>query len=613
MPQNFWIRICWLGGLSLLAVPIGLRLFVAAVTPARDLRDVVDYIFDDGYYYLTVATNLVESGRSTFDGISLTNGYQPLWLLMLTGLAAIVGTQPYPYFIACCALVYAIAVGTPLLVLFWPRGDRRHLMFCAAIGLIFAMLHYSIVFLRGLEPILFVPVLVIMVALIERDRNDSRTLLQISTALAVAFLIRLDSLALFASVLMVLQAIVYWRERPKRSTAIRSAVRMAAQTSLVLIPTVLVYAAINFWLFGSPVPVSGLAKLVGGVRFTNWGAAQTFLQDGRILLVMLAVLTALEYCARRLASRPSGVFYRSIAIVSVAAALQSFYYAAFSTWYVWPWYTYLIAADVALVVARIIYLANGLLATSARPSGLPRAVAFVVLAFVGAWTSYESLALISHSLPSHTKAKLLAGLHRSPPATELTYNQVSVSMLEQFFSGAGHTTIGMGDRSGGLSYWGRGRVSIVQTEGLLLDIGYIRARVLNRGAEYLERFPIEYLVVDREVVPRIADASGASLYVVPDPIQGRVSFDPVPTFCFPPNAVRYEQAYTSTFHSLSKRMAFLFVARVPCTDAATRLVRSIEMGVGLRQYSLPSDYDPAKGERASKPAEDRDRRYALGR
>jgi hypothetical protein len=44
----------------------------------------VDFIHDDGCYYLTVAAKLAQLGRSTFDGISTTNGYQPLWLLLLT-------------------------------------------------------------------------------------------------------------------------------------------------------------------------------------------------------------------------------------------------------------------------------------------------------------------------------------------------------------------------------------------------------------------------------------------------------------------------------------------------------------------------------------------------
>jgi len=40
--------------------------------------------FDDAYYYLGIARNLVDGHGSTFDQINLTNGYHPLWLLVST-------------------------------------------------------------------------------------------------------------------------------------------------------------------------------------------------------------------------------------------------------------------------------------------------------------------------------------------------------------------------------------------------------------------------------------------------------------------------------------------------------------------------------------------------
>lgn len=40
------------------------------------------FIRDDAYYYFKVAQNISEGHGSTFDGIHLTNGYHPLWLLI---------------------------------------------------------------------------------------------------------------------------------------------------------------------------------------------------------------------------------------------------------------------------------------------------------------------------------------------------------------------------------------------------------------------------------------------------------------------------------------------------------------------------------------------------
>ena len=39
----------------------------------------IDTMNDDAYYYVVVARNFVATGETTFDGISLTNGFHPLW------------------------------------------------------------------------------------------------------------------------------------------------------------------------------------------------------------------------------------------------------------------------------------------------------------------------------------------------------------------------------------------------------------------------------------------------------------------------------------------------------------------------------------------------------
>ncbi len=38
-------------------------------------------IADDGFYYFVIAQNIVSGAGSTFDGIQLTNGYHPLWMI----------------------------------------------------------------------------------------------------------------------------------------------------------------------------------------------------------------------------------------------------------------------------------------------------------------------------------------------------------------------------------------------------------------------------------------------------------------------------------------------------------------------------------------------------
>lgn len=44
-----------------------------------------EFVIDDAFYYISVAQNLALGLGSTWDGITPSNGYHPLWMLLLTG------------------------------------------------------------------------------------------------------------------------------------------------------------------------------------------------------------------------------------------------------------------------------------------------------------------------------------------------------------------------------------------------------------------------------------------------------------------------------------------------------------------------------------------------
>jgi hypothetical protein len=62
--------------------------FYAAFSDAYNLPNRW-FIRDDAYYYFKVAQNISEGHGSTFDGIHLTNGYHPLWLLVCIPIFAL--------------------------------------------------------------------------------------------------------------------------------------------------------------------------------------------------------------------------------------------------------------------------------------------------------------------------------------------------------------------------------------------------------------------------------------------------------------------------------------------------------------------------------------------
>src|SRR6202789_4600788 len=52
-------------------------------TPLRNPTRIMPFVEDDFYYYLKVAQNVAAGLGSTFNGITRTNGYHPLYFVVL--------------------------------------------------------------------------------------------------------------------------------------------------------------------------------------------------------------------------------------------------------------------------------------------------------------------------------------------------------------------------------------------------------------------------------------------------------------------------------------------------------------------------------------------------
>ena len=75
-----------------MAIGLAFRLLVIA-HPTETLT--ARYRADDYFYYLRVAANVADGHGSSFDeGITKTNGYQPLFLWSLVGVFRLVSVRP---------------------------------------------------------------------------------------------------------------------------------------------------------------------------------------------------------------------------------------------------------------------------------------------------------------------------------------------------------------------------------------------------------------------------------------------------------------------------------------------------------------------------------------
>lgn len=78
----------WVGKLLFASIVIAVVLLsiLCFLPPGR----VVDYLSDDAYYYFQVARHIAQGQGPTFDGITVTTGFHPLYAFLLAGLARLV-------------------------------------------------------------------------------------------------------------------------------------------------------------------------------------------------------------------------------------------------------------------------------------------------------------------------------------------------------------------------------------------------------------------------------------------------------------------------------------------------------------------------------------------
>src|SRR5579883_1358590 len=73
--------------------------------------DVAAFFEDDFFYYLQIARNFAEHGRSTFDGVTPTNGYHPLWMIVLSLLWRCAGERRFFPALFCLLVLLSVAAG----------------------------------------------------------------------------------------------------------------------------------------------------------------------------------------------------------------------------------------------------------------------------------------------------------------------------------------------------------------------------------------------------------------------------------------------------------------------------------------------------------------------
>ena len=467
---------------------------------------------DDFFYYLQVARNLAAGHGSTANGLVPTNGYHPLWLLVLTAVCAI-STRGTWIATALFVLTAAACLATFLLTLCLLRRSGG-LRWPAALPFALAAVVYSLkLFYGGMEIILTLPLaLAALVALqtaFPNERPAERPAERrwrpgvlpaagLGLLFSLVILSRLDAALLLAMLLGGLIGSPELRRRIDR--------RQVLGMALGLTP-VLLYLAVNRHGFGTWLPVSGMAKQMRSSHLPALRVWRGLLGPHRLSAAKLLIPLG---GAGLLVGQRRSIPAVDRVLLGCAAAFPLVHVlvlSVVSNWQLWPWYLYSFRIS---FVALLILLAR---LPSVRQT-LSRPAAAVALG---------------------AAAVLAAALTRPAPAQTSSMLRVARDLL-MFQQTHPPGIYAMGDRAGLVAYLLP--EPLVQTEGLTMDrrfLGLVRRRtpLLTALRQYGVRY---YVATVYDPAEDPANRSGGCFHAVEPWQAGADSPHMRATLCQPPAA-----------------------------------------------------------------------------
>jgi hypothetical protein len=433
---------------SLVLAAVTLTAIVTVTIPLVS-HHILAYFADDFFYYLQIAHNLADHGRSTFDGTTLTNGYHPLWLLLITALYLCGGDHAVFFGVA----VFTVAA-TASTYLFTQKILERHSIgspmaaFWAAWVALFALSMER----TGMEVILAVPALLGFVLFVDGEEylETPRGVVGAGVLAALVILSRLDTVLLLvlycAGLLVSKHRALLVRRIPWILTG--------------LLP-VFLYAASNLWFFGSLGPVSSSAKhLQAHYVFSAKTLESLFYPLGLVAMAFLipAILLILAAAVYGMVRREQPMlFWVMLIFTPVYLAVLS----VSSDWGLWIWYRY---PFIVSAIAGLLLLREALRGWSLTQYALP-AAAFALCAL------------------------FCVGLRKPPLNTQI----VNLALELKDFASTHPGIYGMGDAAGTPAVvMGQ---PIVQLEGLVMDKKFLaNVREQRNLLDVLRDYGVQYYV-----------------------------------------------------------------------------------------------------------------------
>ncbi len=212
---------------------------------------------DDAFYYFQIARNLAAGEFSTFDGgITRTNGYHPLWLLLITPMYWVFDERAALFAIKVFEILL-IAGGAALIAAAARLARLPWLLFLA----VPTVLYQQRGMLLGLEAAAAAAMLGLLVFALVLVARDSRRWTWLLAAIAFALpWVRLELAAVSVMATAALCLLEGTRPRYAGHGILRAARSRPVVPLVAACAGVLLYFAYNALVFGGPVPVSAATK-----------------------------------------------------------------------------------------------------------------------------------------------------------------------------------------------------------------------------------------------------------------------------------------------------------------------------------------------------------------
>jgi hypothetical protein len=233
-------------------------------------------VADDAFYYFTIARHLVAGHGATFDGLAATNGFHPLWLLLLTPVFALTEALRAGSWLgvhlalSLCALLDLVS-GVLLWQLLRRLGSPRGAHWAVAVWFLSPVT--VLLSLRGLESSLTVTLFAVWLRVVawalEDGGPDARRGAPVGILTGLAFLARTDNGPLLGLAL-ALTTLGSWSATRGAWRRLPGFLVVAGATAAAI---ALPWFVWNLVAFGTPWQVSGAAKLANPQIFGHVPAA----------------------------------------------------------------------------------------------------------------------------------------------------------------------------------------------------------------------------------------------------------------------------------------------------------------------------------------------------